>query len=54
MARFPVEKIRGATLRLVTADGKPVPVSATVRLEESEFPVVQGGRVYVTGYDRGV
>ncbi len=54
VARFPVEKIRGATLRLVTGDGNPVPVGATVRLEGTEFPVVQGGRVYVTGYDRGM
>ena len=53
VARFPVEKIRGATLRLVTGDGKPVRVGATVRLAGSEFPVVQAGRVYVTGYDRG-
>ncbi len=54
VARFPVEKIRSATFRLVLADGEPVPVGALVKLQGKLFPVVQGGMVYVTGFDHGV
>jgi outer membrane usher protein len=54
IARFPVERSQGATLRLVTEDGKPVPVGAMVTLKGAEFPVVFDGKVYVTGYDHGM
>jgi outer membrane usher protein len=54
VARFPVEKIRSGTFRLVTADGRPVPVGALVKLQGKLFPVVQDGMVYVTGYDHGM
>jgi outer membrane usher protein len=54
IARFPVERVRGGTFRLVTEDGKPVPVGAVVTLKGTQFPVVQGGLVYVTGYDHGL
>jgi outer membrane usher protein len=50
VAMFPVERVRGATLRLVTADGKPVPTGSVVHLHGNEFPVVEDGMVYVTGY----
>jgi outer membrane usher protein len=53
IARFPVERIRSATFRLVTVDGKPVPAGAEVLLHANVFPVVQDGVVYVTGYDHG-
>jgi outer membrane usher protein len=54
VARFPVERVRGGTFRLVTEDGKPVPVGAVVRLKGKEFPVVLDGMVYVTGFDHGM
>ncbi len=53
VARFPVERVRGGTFRLVTEDGKPVPVGALVKLQGQVFPVVMDGVVYVTGYDHG-
>ena len=53
-ARFPVERVRSATFRLVTEDGKPVPVGAVVKLRGTLFPVVLDGMVYVTGYDHGM
>jgi outer membrane usher protein len=54
VARFPVERVRGGTFRLVTRDGKPVPVGAMVRLKGQQFPVVFDGMVYVTGFDHGM
>jgi outer membrane usher protein len=54
IARFPVERVRSGTFRLVTPDGKPVPVGARVKLKGEEFPVVLDGVVYVTGYDHGM
>ena len=54
VARFPVERVRGGTFRLVTEDGKPVPVGALVKLQGQLFPVVMNGVVYVTGYDHGM
>jgi outer membrane usher protein len=53
VARFPVERIRSGTFRLVTEDGKPVPVGAIVTLLGATFPVVLDGMVYVTGFDHG-
>jgi outer membrane usher protein len=53
VARFPVERVRGATLRLVSEDGKPLPVGARVILGGMQFPVVLDGVVYLTGYDHG-
>jgi outer membrane usher protein len=54
IARFPVEKVSSGTFRLVTEDGKPLPVGAMVKLKGAEFPVVLDGMVYVTGYDHGM
>jgi outer membrane usher protein len=54
IARFPVERAHGATLRLVTEEGTPLPVGAIVTLQGADFPVVLDGKVYVTGYDHGV
>src|ERR1700722_15640073 len=54
IARFPVERIRSGTFRLVTDDGKPLPVGAVVTLKGVQFPVVLDGLVYVTGYDHGM
>ena len=54
VVRFPVERVKGATFRLVTGDGEPVPPGATVNLAGIEFPVVRDGMVYVTGYEPGV
>jgi outer membrane usher protein len=54
IARFPVERVRSGTFRLVTDDGKAVPVGALVTLQGTQFPVVMDGLVYVTGYDHGM
>jgi outer membrane usher protein len=54
IARFPVERVRSGTFRLITEDGKPVPVGAVVNLKGAAFPVVLDGMVYVTGYDHGM
>ncbi len=54
IARFPVERVRSGTFRLVTEDGKPVPVGAVVTLKGAHFPVVLDGMVYVTGFDHGM
>ena len=54
IARFPVERVRGGTFRLVMEDGSPVPAGATVTLQGASFPVVLNGVVYVTGFDHGV
>ncbi|MEA3139237.1 MAG: outer rane usher protein [Gammaproteobacteria bacterium] len=54
IARFPVERVRSGTFRLVLDSGKPVPVGAVVTLRGAQFPVVLNGTVYVTGYDHGM
>jgi outer membrane usher protein len=54
IARFPVERVRSGTFRLVLDNGKPVPVGAVVTLRGTHFPVVLDGTVYVTGYDHGM
>jgi len=54
VARFPVERVRGGTFRLITDDGTPVPVGALVKLKGEAFPVVMDGVVYVKGFDHGM
>lgn len=54
VARFPVERIRSGTFRLVTEEGVALPVGASVTLQGKAFPVVLDGMVYVTGYDHGI
>jgi outer membrane usher protein FimD/PapC len=51
VVKFPVERVRGGTFRLVTADGQPVPAGAAVTYLGNSFPVTYDGAVYVTGYD---
>ena len=53
VARFPVQRVRSATFRLVTDDGSVVPAGASVALNGHTFPVVMDGMVYVTDYDHG-
>jgi outer membrane usher protein len=53
VARFPVERVRGGTFRLVSDDGLPVPAGAQVKFMGKIFPVVTDGVVYVTGFDHG-
>ena len=53
VARFPVQRVRSATFRLVTDDGSVVPAGASVKLNGHAFPVVMDGMVYVTDYDHG-
>lgn len=53
VARFPVQRVRNATFRLVTSAGEAVPAGATVRINGQEFPVVTEGLVYITDYTHG-
>lgn len=53
VVRFPVERVRGGTFRLVTPDETPVPAGATVHFMDATFPVTYDGVTYVTGYDHG-
>lgn len=48
---FPVGKANGALLRIVTAEGRPVPAGALVRIagREEAFPVALDGQVYISG-----
>lgn len=48
---FPVTKANGAVLRVVLADGKPVPAGALARVVgvEETFPVALDGQLYVAG-----
>jgi outer membrane usher protein len=48
VARFPVTRIHGATFRLVTEAGLPVPAGATVHFNGGDFPVAFDGMTYVT------
>lgn len=54
VVRFPIERVRGATFRLLRGNGKAVPVGALVDFHGGSFPVVLHGLVYVTGYDHGL
>lgn len=54
VARFPVEKIRAGTFRLLREDGVPVPAGALVTLKGKVFPVALQGLTYVTGFDHGL
>jgi outer membrane usher protein len=49
--RFPVKRSIAATLRLVTADGTPVPAGSFVRIggEKREFPVGFDGKLFLAG-----
>ena len=47
VVEFPVARSRAVTLRLVRADGQPVPAGATVRVGRESAPVAWDGLVYV-------
>ncbi len=51
VVRFPVRRSQGALVRLVRADGTPLPVGATVRRDDdpTEFPVAERGETFMTG-----
>ncbi|MGH8254219.1 MAG: fimbria/pilus outer membrane usher protein [Steroidobacteraceae bacterium] len=53
VVKFPVERVRGGTFRLVTPDATAVPAGATVHFMDATFPVTYDGVTYVTGYDHG-
>jgi len=53
VVKFPVERVRGGTFRLITPDSSPVPAGATVHFMNATFPVTYDGVTYVTGYDHG-
>jgi outer membrane usher protein len=48
VVRFPIVRASAATLRLVQADGTPVPAGASVKTREEEVPVALDGLVYLT------
>jgi len=54
VAKFPVERTRSGTFRLVQEDGSVVPAGAMVRFKGNDFPVVHDGVAYVTGFDHGM
>jgi outer membrane usher protein len=54
LAKFPVERVRAGTFRLVTPGGTPVPAGAIVTFKGHEFPVAFEGQAYVTGFDHGM
>ena len=47
--KFPVSRADSMTMRLVQADGQPVPAGAEVMLEGNPFPVAMNGLVYLSG-----
>lgn len=53
IARFPLQRVRGALFRLVTASGVALPPGATVRYKGSTFAVALDGTVYVTNFRGG-
>ena len=53
VARFPIHRVQGATLRLLKPAGKPVPVGATVRYKGRAFRVGLDGLAYIEGFDGG-
>lgn len=52
--RFPVERERGATFRLIRSDGSPIPSGAEVIVKSQRFAVALDGLVYVTNLDHGL
>jgi outer membrane usher protein len=48
IVRFPVERAMAATLRLVQADGAPVPAGANIVTRAERAPVALDGLVYLT------
>jgi outer membrane usher protein len=52
--RFPVDRQRGATFRLVRTDGSAVPSGAEVIIQSQRFPVAMDGLVYVANLDHGL
>jgi outer membrane usher protein len=49
LVRFPVERALAATMRLLQADGTPVPAGATAHIGAASFPVALDGLLYVEG-----
>ena len=53
VVKFPVERVRGGTFRLLMLDGSPVPAGGIVHFMDATFPVTYDGVTYVTGFDHG-
>jgi len=49
LVRFPVERALAATMRVVQANGEPVPAGASASLGAATFPVALDGLLYVEG-----
>jgi outer membrane usher protein len=49
LVRFPVERALAATMRIVQANGEPVPAGASAQLGEAAYPVAMDGLLYVEG-----
>ena len=53
VARFPLERVRGAIFRLVTPAGEALPPGASVRYKGARFAVALDGTVYITNFEGG-
>lgn len=53
VARFPLERVRGALFRLVTPAGEAPPPGASVRYKGAVFAVALDGTVYITNFRGG-
>jgi outer membrane usher protein len=53
--RFPIRRIHGATLTIVLADGRPLPLGAVVRVigQATDALVGSDGEVYVVNLEPG-
>jgi outer membrane usher protein len=49
LVRFPVERAMAATMRVVQANGEPVPAGASASLGAANFPVALDGLLYLEG-----
>ncbi|MGB7904304.1 MAG: fimbria/pilus outer membrane usher protein [Steroidobacteraceae bacterium] len=49
LVRFPIERAMAATMRLVQADGSPVPAGAEAMFGTARFPIALDGLLYVEG-----
>ena len=49
LVRFPVERALAATMRIVQANGEPVPAGASAQLGDLQYPVALDGLLYVEG-----
>jgi outer membrane usher protein len=54
VARFPLQRVRGAIFRLVTPAGEALPPGASVHYQQAKFAVALDGMVYITNFEGGL